>query len=98
VNSLKGKPFEMIGVNIITTDPKKLKAVVEKEKLNWRSAIASDALKAEWNNPGTPSFYVIDHHGVIRVKWLGVPGEAVMDETLKKLTGEVPDNEGKPPK
>jgi hypothetical protein len=82
----------MVGVNIMATEPKKLKAVMEKEKLNWRAVCATEALKAEWNNPGTPSFYVIDHKGVIRHKWLGVPGEAVMDATLEKLIGEVPES------
>ena len=79
----------MIGVNIMATDPKKLKAVVEKEKLNWLSVTATDVMKAEWNNPGTPSFYVIDLKGIIRHKWLGVPGEAAMDAALDKLIDEV---------
>jgi hypothetical protein len=95
VNNLKGKPFAMIGVNIITTDAKKLKAVVEKEKLNWLSVCATEAMKAEWNNPGTPSFYVIDHKGVIRYKWLGVPGEKTMDAAVEKVIGEVPEGGGK---
>lgn len=82
----------MVGVNIITTDPKKLKAVVEKEKLNWRSVCATEAMKAEWNNPATPSFYVIDHTGVIRCKWVANPGEKAMDAALEKLIGEVPED------
>jgi len=88
----------MVGVNIIARDAAKLKAVVEKEKLNWRSAVSSDALNAQWNNPGTPSFYVIDHKGIIRHKWLGVPGEEAMDKALAKLIEEVPPAGEKPAK
>ncbi|HWB07015.1 MAG TPA: hypothetical protein VG796_28590 [Verrucomicrobiales bacterium] len=84
-------------MNIVATDPKKLKAVVEKEKVNWLSVCATEAMKAEWNNPGTPSFYVIDHRGVIRHKWLGVPGEHAMDAALEKLIGEVPGGGRKEP-
>jgi len=87
----------MVGVNIMAKDAKKLKAVVEKEKINWRSAISQDTLKTQWNNPGTPSFYVIDHKGIIRHKWLGVPGEAAMDAVLEKVISEVPEPAKKAP-
>jgi hypothetical protein len=98
VNKLKEKPFAMVGVNTITPDAKKLKAVVEKEKLNWRSFTSSDAMKAQWNNPATPSFYVLDHRGVIRFKWAANPGEAAMDAALEKVIEEVPKENTKPPK
>jgi hypothetical protein len=32
--------------------------------------------------------YVIDHKGVIRHKWVGSPGGAVLDEALEKLVKE----------
>lgn len=80
----------MVGVNVIATDAKKLKPVVEKEKLNWLSITSTDAIKSNWNNPGTPAYYVIDHKGVIRHKWVGNPGGTAMDAALDKLIGEVP--------
>jgi hypothetical protein len=46
---------------------------VEKEKLTWRSFVNGEEIVAKWNLPGTPTFYVIDHHGVIRHKWVGSP-------------------------
>ncbi len=88
----------MVGVNVIARDPKKLKEVVEKEKLNWRSVVSSEALNRSWNNPGTPSFYVIDHKGIIRHKWLGIPGAEAMDAALEKLMAEVPEGGEKPGK
>lgn len=80
----------MIGANTITPDPKKLKAVMLKEQLPWRAVARQDAINAQWNNPGTPSYYVIDHKGVIRHKWVGNPGGAAIDAALEKLIGEVP--------
>jgi len=78
----------MIGVNTNTSDPKKLKAIMEKEKMNWRSFGSRDvALK--WN-ASTPGYYIIDHNGVIRHKWGGYsgPGEKAIDRALEKLIRE----------
>ncbi|HEX6813856.1 MAG TPA: hypothetical protein VF384_19700 [Planctomycetota bacterium] len=61
-----------------------------KENLPWRAVARRDAINAEWNNPGTPSYYVIDHDGVIRHKWVGNPGAAAIDAGVEKLLGEVP--------
>ncbi|HEX6813860.1 MAG TPA: hypothetical protein VF384_19720 [Planctomycetota bacterium] len=61
-----------------------------KENLTWRSVARRDAINAQWNNAGTPSYYVLDHDGVIRHKWVGNPGAAAIDAALEKLIGEVP--------
>jgi hypothetical protein len=42
-------------------------------------------IATKWNLSATPTFYVIDHKGVIRYKWAGPPGEHVMDAALNKL-------------
>jgi hypothetical protein len=78
----------MIGVNTNSADPKKLKAIMEKEKLNWRS-FASPDVAVKWN-ASTPGYYVIDHNGVIRHKWVGNtgPGEKAIDMALEKLIRE----------
>jgi hypothetical protein len=56
--------------------------------LNWRSFVSSEAIKAGWNAPGTPSYYVIDHRGVIRFKWVGSPGPDAIEAALDKLIPE----------
>ena len=43
---------------------------------------------AQWNQPGTPMYYVIDHEGVMRHKWFGSPGEKAIDAALDKLMEE----------
>jgi hypothetical protein len=70
-------------VNIFDREPKKLKEIMEKEKITWRS-IASQAVTSRWN-AGTPTYYVIDVKGVIRYKWVGSPGEKAIEMALEKL-------------
>jgi hypothetical protein len=69
---------------------KQLKGVMEKEKITWRSFVdagnaGAGPIATKWNLSATPTFYLIDHKGVIRYKWAGAPGEKVMDAALNKL-------------
>ncbi len=73
----------MVGVNVVGHEPKKLKEVMEKEHVTWRS-ISSQAVTSRWN-AGTPTYYVIDVNGGIRYKWVGSPGEKAIDMALEKL-------------
>ena len=81
-------------MNIFDREPKKLKEIMEKEKITWRS-IASQAVTSRWN-AGTPTYYVIDPNGVIRYKWVGSPGEKVIDTALEKLLHEEENKTKKP--
>ena len=65
--------------------PKNLKEVMDKEKLNWRSFADPGAISPKWSARGTPTYYVIDHQGVIRYKWVGYPGAKARDAALEKL-------------
>ena len=90
MTNLKDVPFAIVGVHVGGSTVKQLKAVMEKEKLPWRSfADAGDAgagpIAARWNLSATSTFYLIDHKGVIRYKWGGPPGEEVLDAALAKL-------------
>ena len=87
---LTDKPFALIGVHIGGATVKKLKEVADKEKLTWRSFVdlgnaGAGPIATKWNLSATPTFYVLDHKGVIRHKWAGVPGENVIDAALEKL-------------
>ena len=98
---MEDKPFAVIGVNTNCYDPKKLKEVMDQEKLNWRSfADTSDGeglgvISSAWNLQGTPTLFVLDHKGVIRYRWLGSPGEKTIDEALNKLVKEAEGNDKK---
>jgi len=82
---------------------KELKEIMEKEKITWRSFVdlgnaGTGPIATQWNFSATPTFYVIDHTGVIRYKWTGPPGEKVMDAELKKVIEEAERDAKKPSK
>ena len=93
MKNLKDRPFALIGVNVSGHNAKQLKAVMDKEKLTWRSFadpgdLGQGAISARWNLSSTPTLYVIDHLGVIRHKWMGSPGRKAIDTALEKLIKE----------
>jgi hypothetical protein len=93
VTRWKDKPFALVGVHVGGLDAKGLKAVMVKERLNWRSFVDAGAAGAgpiakRWNLSATPTFFVIDGAGVIRRKWAGPPGELVLDAVLERLIDE----------
>jgi hypothetical protein len=90
VTKLKDRPFALIGVHVGGSNAKQLKKVMEKEKLTWRSFVdagnaGAGPIATKWNLSATPTFYVLDHKGVIRYKWAGAPGAKVLDAALDKL-------------
>ena len=90
MKNLKDKPFALIGIHTGGSNAKQLKEVMGKEKLPWRSFVdagtaGAGPIATRWNLSGTPTFYLIDHKGVIRYRWAGAPGEKVMDAALDKL-------------
>ena len=96
MQTLKDKPFALIGVNV-GGNAKNLKDVVKKERLTWRSFAdlgnaGAGAIAARWNLTNTPTLYVLDHKGVIRHKWLGGPGEMAIDSALDRLIKEAERN------
>src|SRR5262245_62060526 len=90
VKNLANKPFALIGVhlNYDNDDANKVKQVMVKQQLNWRSFVDRGEIADKWKPAGTPSFYIIDAKGVIRYKWAGPPGEKTMDAALEKLIQE----------
>jgi hypothetical protein len=92
VARLADKPFSLIGVN----SDKDLAAVRPKfadEQITWRSFWCGTegtrgAIPTQWNVRGWPTLYVIDHEGVIRHKWLGNPGDKVLDEAIDALVAK----------
>ena len=103
MTNLKDKPFALIGVHVGGSTVKELKEIMDKERLPWRSFAdlgnaGAGAIATKWNHAATPTFYVIDHTGVIRYKWAAPPGPKVMDAALEKLLGGAEKDTKKPPK
>ena len=88
MKNLAEKTFALLGVHSLDYTPQKLKGVMEKEKLNWRSFADHRVINPRWASRGTPTYYIIDHKGVIRSKWLGYPGAKAIDDALEKLIKE----------
>ena len=88
MKNLAEKPFALIGVHGLDYTPQKLKAVMEKEKLNWRSFSDHRVISSRWASRGTPTYYIFDHRGVIRFKWMGYPGAKAIDDALERLLRE----------
>jgi hypothetical protein len=91
VKAMESKPFVLLGVN---SDQSKedLKKVIEDEKMTWRSWFdgpgTQGPIATKWNVHGWPTLYVVDHKGIIRHKWVGSPGDKVLDEAIEKLVKE----------
>ena len=63
---------------------------MDQEQLRWRSfadlgPFGRGAIAASWNVSTTPTYYVIDHQGVIRHKWVGRPDPKAIDTALEQL-------------
>src|SRR5579871_5233140 len=92
VKKLADKPFALIGVNS-DTDLEKLKPRLQEEQITWRSFWngpegTGGPISVDWGVRGWPTLYVIDHKGVIRHKWVGSPGDKVLDEAIEALVAE----------
>jgi hypothetical protein len=91
---MKDRPFALIGVNINGYDPKKLKEVMAKEQLHFRSFTDQadgerlGPISSAWNLMGTPTLFVVDHKGVIRYIRRGIPDATAIDATLNQLIQE----------
>ena len=95
---MKERPFALIGVNCLEHPPGQLRDFMEKENLPWRSFTDGGSIARDWNLTGTPTFYVIDAHGVIRARWVGSPGKEALDSTLERVIRETEEEARRAPK
>ena len=95
---MENRPFALLGVNTNGYPSTKLKEVMDKEKLNFRSftdTATGDGLGvigSAWNLFGTPTVFVLDHKGVIRYRQIGIPNKKAIDEVLNMLIKEAAGN------
>ena len=86
------KPFALVGVNS-DKSRKECKAKNEEQQITWRSFWNGEEgtqgpISKTWEVRGWPTLYLIDHKGVIRHKYLGNPGDAVLDKNIEDLVKE----------
>lgn len=90
VQHLAGKPFALVGVNS-DQNREELKSVIAKEQITWRSfwdQSTKGSISSKFKVHGWPTLYVIDHKGAMRYKFVGSPGDAVLDQVIAKLVKE----------
>jgi hypothetical protein len=90
VSKMANKPFALLGVNS-DRDRAALKKVLAQEQITWRSfwnGGTGGPISQAWGVRGWPTLYLIDHKGVIRKKWVGSPGGAVLDREVEALVKE----------
>jgi hypothetical protein len=90
VKRLENSPFALIGVNS-DSDKDKLKEVLEKETITWRSFWngpkgTGGPISDAWHVRGWPTIYVLDGDGVIRYRDVrGEDMDRAVDQLLKEL-------------
>ena len=88
VARFQGQPFAIVGVNC-DTDLDKAHAAVAKHKMTWRSfrdpADLRRPITSQWKVLGYPTLYLLDHHGIIRKRWVGGPSDRELVHTVGVL-------------
>lgn len=91
LESLKDKPFALVGVNVDEKD--RLKSIIDAKKVTWRcwSDGAQGPIADGWNVSSFPSIFVLDQQGIVRYKFNGVPGTALVEAVNRLLGGNKAD-------
>jgi thiol-disulfide isomerase/thioredoxin len=92
VERMAGKPFVLLGVN---SDRSKnvAKEALQKQQLKlrtwWDGGDTGKPISRQWNISGWPTYYIIDHKGIIRESVDGVPSDLLaVDRFIDKLVEE----------
>jgi peroxiredoxin len=95
MKKMERRPFVLLGVNS-DDDRAKLRQRIKDEDINWRSwwdgGSDHGPIAAEYDISGWPTVYVLDHHGIIRHKFLGPPDDEVFD--INRIIDELTTNAG----
>ncbi len=91
VARMQDRPFALLGVNG-DGDKDKLRALIQKEDITWRSwwdpegrRNADGPIARQFNIHTRPTYYLIDHRGVIRHRFIGTPGARKLDAAIDEL-------------
>ena len=98
VEKMKDEPFALVGVNSDKDFAEKKKKEFVDEKITWRSFAAgstSGEIPKAWGIQGWPTLYLIDAQGNVRKKWVGSPGEEILDGAIENLVAETKAKAGK---
>ena len=96
VEKMKDRPFALLGVN--TDNQAKLEELVTKGTVTWRTWADGQQgpIATDWGVGGFPQIYLIDHQGVVRKLYGGVPDEKDFQESIETLVKEAEQGQAKP--
>jgi acetyl esterase/lipase len=85
-----GRPFDILGVNC-DDDVEEAQAAAARTEMTWRSIRNQSGdpprIAQEWKILGFPTLYLIDHHGMIRKRWIGSPPPEDLQQMTEALVG-----------
>jgi thiol-disulfide isomerase/thioredoxin len=89
VSKMSDKPFAMLGVNV-DDEKSALNEFLSKEKMPWNHWYdgSRGPLAKTFRVNAYPTLYLIDAKGVVRKKWIGSPGNEVLDKAVEELVEE----------
>ncbi|HGY90093.1 MAG TPA: redoxin domain-containing protein [Planctomycetes bacterium] len=98
----KDKPFAIVGVNT-DKDRAALSQMNAKAGITWRSFWNGEKgtggpISQAWNVAGYPTMFLLDHNGVILNRWLGSPGNDVLDAAIEKAVKVAEQDQARAPR
>ena len=101
VARLKDEPFALVGVNS-DADLAAMKPKFKEEQITWRSfwngpEATGGPISKEWEIQGWPTLYLIDPEGKICKKWVGSPGDELLDAAIDAALAKAKAKAGKAP-
>jgi peroxiredoxin len=95
------RPLVVLGVN--DDDKETLRALLKKEDITWpswwdrgRDAATPGPIARQFNINTRPTYYLVDHRGVIRHKFRGTPGPGKLDAAIDALVAAAERDAGGP--
>jgi thiol-disulfide isomerase/thioredoxin len=94
VAKLKGKPFELVSISV-DDEKEQVTKFLEKQPMPWTHWFdgPEGPVSSKLRVKAFPTLYLIDAKGVIRKKWIGVPGNdpesTVVEEAVEQLLKEI---------
>jgi thiol-disulfide isomerase/thioredoxin len=89
VEKQSGKPFALLSVNV-DEDKGQLSEFLGKEKMPWSHWWdgSKGPVAKMFKVRAYPTLYLIDTKGIVRKKWIGSPGNEVVDKAVEELVAE----------
>lgn len=89
VKKMDGKPFALLSISA-DNDKSDLTDFLKTEQMPWSHWFdgAGGPIAKKYKISAFPTLYLIDAKGVVRKKWVGSPGNEVLDKAVEELVAE----------